>query len=449
MADGIRATPYSSSFAGSANDILGGLLGYLRDPRRTQQMQGLAGLLESTGIPKTVERLAYGEPLTNIQQANVSTLRPETAEALMTLLPVPSGANKAAMAAGRAGERLAERVVPQVMERGGMPAGLLEGMSSRTVSPLTVYQGTPYKFAPTSKNPLGEFDPTKIGSGEGAQAFGYGHYSAEAKKLGEYYRDILSKDIANPAKKVLEKFNGDVDAAIKASKNEAQRLSELDLTPQSGAAKRDQLLATQQSNIDELTKFKNTGEFTTGYLYEIDLPDEQISKMLDWDKPLSKQENVMSALQSIAENKARNQVRSEIENNIRQSGVVPEAPISDDWMTTLFSDQNAQGNEIVKKLVDEQMSKIDFAPLAKTQLDYMKPVDMTWDMSGKQFYELLTKQQGSPEKASEVFRSQGIPGIRYLDEASRGQGQGTSNFVVFPGNEDLLTILKRNGGLLD
>jgi hypothetical protein len=50
-------------------------------------MQGLAGLLESTGVPKTVERLAYGEPLTNLQQANIPALRPETANALMTLLP--------------------------------------------------------------------------------------------------------------------------------------------------------------------------------------------------------------------------------------------------------------------------------------------------------------------------------------------------------------------------
>ena len=50
--------------------------------------------------------------------------------------------------------------------------------------------------------------------------------------------------------------------------------------------------------------------------------------------------------------------------------------------------------------------------------------------------------------ASELLRRQGIPGIRYLDQGSRGTGEGTSNFVVFPGNEDLLTILKRNGGLL-
>jgi len=98
MADGIRATPYRYASAGTANDIIGGLLGYLRDPRRTQQMQGLAGLLESTGIPKTVERLAYGEPLTNLQQANVPTLRPETADALMTLLPNLPMAGKAIQA---------------------------------------------------------------------------------------------------------------------------------------------------------------------------------------------------------------------------------------------------------------------------------------------------------------------------------------------------------------
>jgi hypothetical protein len=141
--DGLRATPYRSSAAGTANDLISGLLGYMRDPRRTQQMQGLAGLLESTGIPKTVERFAYGEPLTNIQQANVPTLRPETANALMTLLPVPSGANRAAMAAGRAGERMAERVVPQIMERGGMPAGLLEGMATNTTSKMFIGPTSP------------------------------------------------------------------------------------------------------------------------------------------------------------------------------------------------------------------------------------------------------------------------------------------------------------------
>ena len=35
--------------------------------------------------------------------------------------------------------------------------------------------------------------------------------------------------------------------------------------------------------------------------------------------------------------------------------------------------------------------------------------------------------------------------IRYLDGGSRGAGTGTSNYVVFPGNENLLKILERNG----
>ena len=48
-----------------------------------------------------------------------------------------------------------------------------------------------------------------------------------------------------------------------------------------------------------------------------------------------------------------------------------------------------------------------------------------------------------------TLKDRGIPGIRYLDGGSRGAGQGSSNFVVFPGNEDILKIMERNGqGLL-
>ena len=61
-------------------------------------MQGLASLLESTGLPKTIERMSYGEPLTNIGRANVPLLKPETAEAMMTVAPM---AGPAARGAGR------------------------------------------------------------------------------------------------------------------------------------------------------------------------------------------------------------------------------------------------------------------------------------------------------------------------------------------------------------
>jgi hypothetical protein len=42
------------------------------------------------------------------------------------------------MAVGRAGERYAERVVPQIMERGGLPAGLLQDLAQGTTSKIFI-----------------------------------------------------------------------------------------------------------------------------------------------------------------------------------------------------------------------------------------------------------------------------------------------------------------------
>ena len=53
--------------------------------------------------------------------------------------------------------------------------------------------------------------------------------------------------------------------------------------------------------------------------------------------------------------------------------------------------------------------------------------------------------------ASSYLKQLGIPGIRYLDAGSRGQGSGTMNTVLF--DDALVKILERNGvpmqGLLD
>jgi hypothetical protein len=52
------------------------------------------------------------------------------------------------------------------------------------------------------------------------------------------------------------------------------------------------------------------------------------------------------------------------------------------------------------------------------------------DMDGAQLYGLLEQNLGK-QKATEVMRSVGIPGIKYLDAGSRDAGKGTSNYVVF------------------
>lgn len=164
----LSPTPYANPLTGYSNDLIQGLLGYMKDKQRTQQMQGLAGLLESTGIPQSVERAAYAQTpkalldaLTNVNRANVPLLKAETADALMTLAPVGGAsarlAKRGAMAAGRAGERLAERVVPQVMERGGLPAQLLGDLSQGSMSQVIQKNPAPFIVKHGTNQPFEEF----------------------------------------------------------------------------------------------------------------------------------------------------------------------------------------------------------------------------------------------------------------------------------------------------
>ena len=71
------------------------------------------------------------------------------------------------------------------------------------------------------------------------------------------------------------------------------------------------------------------------------------------------------------------------------------------------------------------------------------------DITPKDFlntWESLTGSVGSGEAA---LAKHGIPGIKYLDELSRGAEEGTRNFVIFPGNEHLLDIQDINGNPLN
>lgn len=401
----LRATPYANPLTGLSNDVIQGLLGYMKDRKRTQQMQGLAGLLESTGIPKTVERAAYAESptgllnaLTNVNRANVPLLKPETADALLTLSPVPSGANKAAMVAGKAGERYAEKVVPQILERGGLPASLLEGMAQGSISPMDVWHGSPH-------GPFKKFDATKIGTGEGAQAYGYGHYLGEARGTGERYRKALTGNQnsdqfvttidGNPtdsfvAKAIIreggkpEPFIAKMQSKLE---NQLQKLKKASKEDELGLGFTDYDM--ELMDIDKTRKIINEAEGyigrevkaePAGYLYKVDLPDEAIAKMLDYDKPIKDQPEVLKAI--------RNQI---------------------------------QDADIEKSFDANVKSGITGANAMKNYV---------W---GK-----------TPAEQSEALRQAGVTGIRYLDAGSRNIESGTSNFIVFPKNEDLLTIKEIN-----
>jgi hypothetical protein len=82
--------------------------------------------------------------------------------------------------------------------------------------------------------------------------------------------------------------------------------------------------------------------------------------------------------------------------------------------------------------------------------------DSPWDIRGNHIYHAVSRhpavRSAAPNfesrfrSASEALRGAGVPGVRYLDQGSRHAGpSGTRNYVMFPGTEDSIRILRKYG----
>lgn len=327
-------------------------------------MAGLLGEIFSAGnVAKRKLTDLLGNPVLSAQQF-VGNLN----DRARNLNEMTSAAAREGMDYGQATQRLA-----------GLMADAYNPMG------LTVFHGSPAKF--------NKFDRTKIGSGEGAQAYGYGHYVAESPDVARRYQMGLTQakgeEVLYKNKPLTDLYNQIENKSMKLSgksadiENQKLQLVEhmmLDKPPQELIPYAKET-GFDQSVIDWLEKDVAKNTQIPGAFYEVDLPDEQIARMLDYDKPLSEQ--------------------------------------------TPFVKESLQ--KAISFMPEERKALFSDFPLQDFQL-------------GRDLKEMIGER---------YMQEAGIPGIRYLDEGSRGAGQGTSNFVVFPGNEDLLTILKRNGGLLD
>ena len=220
---------------------------------------------------------------------------------------------------------------------------------------ITAFHGSPYLFR--------QFDPAKIGAGEGAQAYGVGAgYTAEARKVAEGYREGV-KDwgaVTNINERINELFRIMNDDSVYPG---AYRKFKSEKGQQ--AAKEYDALLEKRQNIVE----------NPGYLYKGDIPDEILPKFLDWDKPLGQQsKEVKQAAKNV-------------------------------W-------EQVKGNSAFK---------------GKTFDDFLSE-------SGESLYlRLGAGKEGKQADlaATNFLESVGVKGIRYLDQGSRGEGKGTSNFIPF------------------
>jgi hypothetical protein len=133
------------------------------------------------------------------------------------------------------------------------------------------------------KHPLGRFRLAKIGTGEGAQAYGWGLYFAENRKVGEQYRDELSRTVVPDEIAAKSAAHAALAARVNAGEDVGIAADKLRGLPWNEV----------RAARDEIAKLP-----TTGNLYTVELlPDE--ADFLDWDKPLSEQsDKVKAALRS-------------------------------------------------------------------------------------------------------------------------------------------------------
>lgn len=245
---------------------------------------------------------------------------------------------------------------------------------------IKAYHGSPHDFD--------KFDLSKIGTGEGAQAYGHGLYFAENEGVAKNYKEQLTHGMSGTAaiggKEVpISTMTPAQSLAVGASGWPGDPIENLNkLKPGD--------LYTPEV-IDEakrLIQAGGVGYRPAGRVYQVSINADP-EHFLDWDRPLSEQsEKVRPLLMEAVKNEAYNRA--------------------------LASTSKPRADELWAMVKDPLKAPAGFAQ------------------------ELLRK----PEVIDKL-RSAGIPGIKYLDQGSRAAGEGSRNYVVF--DDKTIDILKKYG----
>jgi hypothetical protein len=295
-------------------------------------------------------------------------------------------------------------------------ARMTEGYLQRQglILPLDVYHGTPYTLPPTARNPLGEFDASKIGTGEGAQSYGYGIYTAEARPVAEGYAKNV-KDMTS----------------IKKMNEELSRLSKVMESDSSGGYRKFKSNVGEDAakRYDELIGNRNKVSTSVGNLYKADLPDEMIPRMLDYDSYMSEQTPAVQKILLPYQKEiggsfgTGEQTLKAIAFERRMKGL-------DDSPAAVAQQLKEMGIPGVKYL-DERSRRPGITSMTQAQMD-ARINSLKKD---------INSGLGDQKRMKEILAAY---------EAERASHANlTRNFVIFPGEEKNLRILERNGLLGD
>ena len=265
----------------------------------------------------------------------------------------------------------------------------------------TVWHGTPYRGIENEG-----FDLGRIGTGEGAQAYGWGIYFAGDRDVSEEYRRRLSnsEEIVNfrfgdePFIRTNDGWRSDehgwqLEGAEEVAANAIT--DGTDLAALIAEAEEDEMdviwdghmevdLDTAREAAQMIANGDIEADTRQGQLYSAEIPEDE--ELLDWDDAYSKQP------QDVQE-----KIRRTLEN-------APQRALEDYGV--------ASGQELADKILGD-------------------------DPTGSNIYNSLDDIYGSDREASLALNDNGIPGLRYLDGNSRRAGEGSHNYVIW--DDALLT----------
>jgi len=285
----------------------------------------------------------------------------------------------------------------------GGVAGALERLIAKGKA-IKAYHGSPHDFE--------RFSMEKIGTGEGAQAYGHGLYFAENEDVAYDYRNRLSAQVGTlahkgePLKTITSgkewlkipeeqypeyaandlltqsyRSNQGRNYTVDDYVNDAVNSAKLIVHRSQGAEK-----AYWQQVLDKIES-KRADIKIPGKMYEVAIKADPES-FLDWDKPLSQQSE---------------KVRAGLIQAMKDRGL----PL-DEQGVPLWVQRDPTGESI-------------HAALNPARLE------------GRE----------APKAAATLMQKHGIAGVKYLDQGSRSAGQGSRNYVV---NDDrLIEVLKKYG----
>jgi hypothetical protein len=239
------------------------------------------------------------------------------------------------------------------------------------------------------EHPLGRFDMSKIGTGEGAQAYSRGLYFAEREKTAKGYRDALKGRMVTTSDGVTKTYGQHITEVEDAIRAAHPNLNPDNIRAAAKSVVDDNLTDADVEGMGQWEGVYKSGiaanknaQASKGSMYEVNIaatPDE----FIDWDLPLDEQsESVMNALNKTDWYKYAEEGAYEAAGN---------------------RGDNPYGMDLVRWL-----------------------------------------EEDGAEDAAQMLKDAGIKGVQYADAQTRfGKGPKTKNYVVY--DDKLISISKKYG----